>query len=1219
MINKLRSSVRLLVITSFCWLATYAGAVPFTNIYEDTFETYDEGTPLVDGTNYWWASDTNAIVQTNIAIEGSTQAAMIPVDVTLSNRFAEGGPYSNICLRMSARFARYDGTNTPVADTNSAVLFYLNSNGHFVVYNGSNSNWTTLTHTPVPVDAWITNLYIYINYPNQTWNMVMESNAVAKNIGFANPSITNLTGFDIYNGGGATSYLDNVSLSEAPFPYLTTEPSSVTNYTTYKTTTTNSYFDIISVGNETLSYMVVTNTESHNPVTWLQVTANSTGSLTNNDTNTVELTHPNVITNFAPGTYRTSLAVLSPEFGGSSQQVDVALVVRGLTLSTTKLQPGVMDTNTPAVQTFELSQTGAEPINYKITTNIPQDWIASVVDSGSGSIGAGETNTITVTYLTNGLSYGSHTASLEVATTSGDLTQHVEIVMTMFTPPELSVDWTQYSQTLHKGQQPVDKALTISNIAGIPRATMAYAATSSAPWLAVNTNGATTDGEGHVINVAFNNMTATNGNFNGTVWVRTVDAGTNYTPVGTIEGATQIVVQVTILQPGTPTSLTGTAGTLADGIRITWAGTSNLAHYEVWRSPTNNIATATRILASTTSTNYKDTSINPGLVYYYWVRGVNQYGGAGNFSASVSGWRLLPAPTNPTASQGDYTNKVALSWTASFGAVNYHIMRSRYNATSTADYVGTVAAAQTTYNDTTAAIQTEYYYWIAAATAQKSAWSTATTGFRSALLKPTGLQATRGTHANKVRVTWTAVSAATKYQVWRSPNNNIANAAKVGEPTITGFDDVPPSQGIPYYYWVKALNTQGSSPYSASTYGWRQIAAPSGLAASGRTYCVRVSWNSVPNATSYEVVRVVGPGMREVVGSISTEAEMEALSQNGAAETKSSETTALFYDDHATTAGARYYYKVRAKNALGAGELSSSTADAYRHVRQATTTLPVVNDFDGDRLADPTLYDTKYGILGIIFTVRGLEYMYLGGSNYVAVAGDFDGDGVADPTVYSEALGKWIAALSSMSHTPVPLPFGGPGQVPAVADFDGDRLSDLATYQAAIGKMHIMLSGYGYMLVHLPIGGAGYVPVSADFDGDGKADPAVYSATAKKLTVMLSGSGYAPITLPQGSAVHTMHPRDYDGDGKADLTVYNTTDGKWTFMLSSINYASVSIPLGGAGFQAVPDDYDGDRLIDLAVYSQTEGWKFMFSASGYATITDTFGDTNSIPLKTVGQ
>ncbi|MBN2581613.1 MAG: leucine-rich repeat domain-containing protein [Planctomycetes bacterium] len=42
--------------------------------------------------------------------------------------------------------------------------------------------------------------------------------------------------------------------------------------------------------------------------------------------------------------------------------------------------------------------------------------------------------------------------------------------------------------------------------------------------------------------------------------------------------------------------------------------------YEIWRSTTNNPATATRLEAWWPGTSFDDTSVQPGLVYYYWVK-----------------------------------------------------------------------------------------------------------------------------------------------------------------------------------------------------------------------------------------------------------------------------------------------------------------------------------------------------------------------------------------------------------------------------------------------------------------------------------------------------------------------------------------------------------------------------------------------------------------------
>ncbi|MCE7975166.1 MAG: hypothetical protein DYG92_12715 [Leptolyngbya sp. PLA1] len=78
-------------------------------------------------------------------------------------------------------------------------------------------------------------------------------------------------------------------------------------------------------------------------------------------------------------------------------------------------------------------------------------------------------------------------------------------------------------------------------------------------------------------------------------------------------------------------------------------------------------------------------------------------------------------------------------------------------------------------------------------------------------LNPT---ATDGTFADKVRITWPAVTGATGYQVRRATTNNSALSGSIGTVSAgtTLFDDMLASPGVTYYYWVQAQQT-GSTGY----------------------------------------------------------------------------------------------------------------------------------------------------------------------------------------------------------------------------------------------------------------------------------------------------------------------------------------------------------------------------------------------------------------------
>ena len=86
-------------------------------------------------------------------------------------------------------------------------------------------------------------------------------------------------------------------------------------------------------------------------------------------------------------------------------------------------------------------------------------------------------------------------------------------------------------------------------------------------------------------------------------------------------------------------SVPATKGTLLDRVRITWTAPAGATGYEVYRSTTNNSATAVKITATdVTGSLFDDLTAVSGTTYYYWIKAKNT-GGASGFSAVASGFR----------------------------------------------------------------------------------------------------------------------------------------------------------------------------------------------------------------------------------------------------------------------------------------------------------------------------------------------------------------------------------------------------------------------------------------------------------------------------------------------------------------------------------------------------------------------------------------------------
>ncbi|HEY2031150.1 MAG TPA: PHB depolymerase family esterase [Myxococcales bacterium] len=169
------------------------------------------------------------------------------------------------------------------------------------------------------------------------------------------------------------------------------------------------------------------------------------------------------------------------------------------------------------------------------------------------------------------------------------------------------------------------------------------------------------------------------------------------------------------------------------------------------------------------------------------------------FSASI--------PAAPTAVKvGAVTNTtVALSWTASTGATSYSVFRNGVS-------VGTSTTAS--YTDSGLTANTTYTYAVTASnvkgTSPQSAPVQATT--TNAVVPPQVLGLAVGAvTSTSVALSWSLVSGATSYQVFRN-----GGATAIGSTTATSYTDTGVVAGTTYTYAVAAANANGLGPQSAT-------------------------------------------------------------------------------------------------------------------------------------------------------------------------------------------------------------------------------------------------------------------------------------------------------------------------------------------------------------------------------------------------------------------
>ncbi|QMV43203.1 glycoside hydrolase family 48 protein [Cohnella cholangitidis] len=134
----------------------------------------------------------------------------------------------------------------------------------------------------------------------------------------------------------------------------------------------------------------------------------------------------------------------------------------------------------------------------------------------------------------------------------------------------------------------------------------------------------------------------------------------------------------TTTQPTVPAGLTAAAGNAQ--ATLSWTASSGAASYNVKRATTNGGPYAT-VATGVTGTSYADTGLTNGTTYYYVVSAVNAAGESANSAQASATPIAVPtvpaAPTGLTATGGNA--QVALSWTASSGAVSYNVKRATTN------------------------------------------------------------------------------------------------------------------------------------------------------------------------------------------------------------------------------------------------------------------------------------------------------------------------------------------------------------------------------------------------------------------------------------------------------------------------------------------------------------------------------------------------------------
>ena len=250
-------------------------------------------------------------------------------------------------------------------------------------------------------------------------------------------------------------------------------------------------------------------------------------------------------------------------------------------------------------------------------------------------------------------------------------------------------------------------------------------------------------------------------------------------------------------------------------VSLSWTKAKAVDGYEIYRA-TSKTGKYQKI-KSTSSTTYKDSTLNTGTTYYYKVKPYAKIGAwdktvvLGDESGVVSAKPSLTAVTGVSAKVKTY-NSVMVSWKKVTGANGYEIYRSTkkssgYKKVKTITVSGTIH-----YVDSKLKTGTTYYYKIRAyrKIGSKKVYSTAWSSVKS--VKPVLAIATlkQGKSSKKqVALSWNKVTGAKEYEVYRSTKKS-SGYKKITSVSKLKYTDKKVTSKKTYYYKIRSYCKVGS-------------------------------------------------------------------------------------------------------------------------------------------------------------------------------------------------------------------------------------------------------------------------------------------------------------------------------------------------------------------------------------------------------------------------
>jgi|GEM_PF-4120605 len=268
-------------------------------------------------------------------------------------------------------------------------------------------------------------------------------------------------------------------------------------------------------GGGTLSWTVSDN------ATWLSLNPTSGSSTGEWDPVTVSVN----TSGLSAGTYSATITISASGASNSPQYVPVTLQVSSVNPSLyvfpTSLDFGTSQTSL----SLTIQNIGGGTLSWSASESLT--WLS--LSKSSGSLGAGQQETISVSVSRSGLSPGTYSGTISFTSNGGN--QNVSVSMTVSSLPSISFTPNSFSFSgTAGGANPPSQTLQIRNSGG---GTLNWTVSDNATWLSLNPTSGSSTGEWDPVTVSVNTSGLSAGTYSATITISASGASNSpqYVPV----------------------------------------------------------------------------------------------------------------------------------------------------------------------------------------------------------------------------------------------------------------------------------------------------------------------------------------------------------------------------------------------------------------------------------------------------------------------------------------------------------------------------------------------------------------------------------------------------------------------------------------------------------------------------------------------------------------